>query len=411
MTAALQALWITLTALSAACAVYSGVVLWRVRRGRRVAPDIDAWADAPEPPGGWPTICVVVPAHNEERVVARLARSLAEQDHPSFTIVYALDRCTDGTRAEIERVLGNDDRFEIVEIDACPEGWAGKTHAAHAGVTRSRAAADADLLLFTDADCWFHPRCLRAAAAVVIEKNLSMLSLLSTLDAHAPWEVVAQPVAAMALLRQHPLDRVNSKRTSRAFANGQFLLFRAGAYRRIGGHEAVKDAILEDLQLAKSCKRAGLAWAVHPAGVMLRCRMYETIAEFRDGWRRIFIESARRRPSLLRRWAAELALTGVILPLGSLAAFVLGAIALNALVFIAGAIGLVFWALSVIIIWRAMRAPAAAALLAPLGAIEVVRVLAAAATDLAERRAVRWGGREYRLEPQPRRKPRGARAG
>jgi len=411
MPAALDIAAFTLSAVAIACAVYSAVVLWRVRRGRRAAPDLERWQCAPEPAGGWPMVCVVVPAHNEERVIARLAESLKTQDYPSLSVVYALDRCDDGTRAEIVRVHGENDRVEIVEIDACPEGWAGKTHAAHAGVTRSAAAANADLLLFTDADTWFHPRCLRAAAAATEEKGLAMLSLLSTLDAHALWEVVAQPVAAMALLRQHPLDRVNSKRTRRAFANGQFILFRADAYRQIGGHEAVKDAILEDLQLAKACKRAGLAWAVHPAGAMLRCRMYETLGEFRNGWRRIFIESARRRPSQLRGWAAELALTGVVLPLGSLAAFALGAFSHNTLALAAGALGLAAWGVSVIVVWRAMRAPALAALLAPLGAIEVARVLAAAARDLTERRTVRWGGREYQLEPQPRRKPRGASAG
>jgi len=408
MTAAPQALWITLTALSLACAVYSGVVLWRVRRGRRAAPDIDAWADAPGPPGAWPTICVVVPAHNEAGVVARLARSLAEQDYPSFTVVYALDRCTDATRAEIGRVHGTDPRFEIVEIDACPDGWAGKTHAAHAGVTRSRAAADADLLLFTDADCWFHPRCLRAAAAALREKRVDMLSLLSTLDAEHAWERLLQPAAVMALLRQHPLDRVNSPRTRRAFANGQFMLFDAAAYRAIGGHEAVRGELLEDLALAYTCKHAGKSWAVHPAGAALRCRMYDALPDFRSGWRRIYTESARRSPARLRKWALEFTVTGALLPLGALAALALGAAALLAgagdaalVAAAAGAAALAAWAAAVAVVWRAQGAPARHALLAPLASLEIARLMARAASDLARRRAVRWAGREYRLEPRP----------
>ena len=55
-------------------------------------------------------------------------------------------------------------RFEIVEIDACPNDWAGKVHAVYAGVTRSRGAADADFLLFADADTLFSPGCIALGA-------------------------------------------------------------------------------------------------------------------------------------------------------------------------------------------------------------------------------------------------------
>lgn len=39
----------------------------------------------------------------------------------------------------------------------------------------------------------------------------------------------------------------------RAFANGQFILLTRAAYDKIGGHEAVKSAVLEDLELARRC--------------------------------------------------------------------------------------------------------------------------------------------------------------
>ena len=47
-----------------------------------------------------------------------------------------------------------------------------------------------------------------------------------------------------------PPDRVNSFDHPRSFANGQFMLFRKATYDRIGGHAAVKGAVLEDLAFA-----------------------------------------------------------------------------------------------------------------------------------------------------------------
>jgi chlorobactene glucosyltransferase len=397
----------SLLALSVATLIYAIVVLWRLRRGLRAAPPVERWANAPAPAGGWPSVCVIAPAHNEQRVIARLARSLLEQEYPSLRVVFALDRCTDATRDEIESVIGADERFEIIEIDRCPEEWAGKTHAAHHAWSSSELARRADVLLFTDADTWHHPRSIRAAVAAMRERDAGMLSLLSTLDAHRLWERALQPAAVFALLRQHPLDRVNSQTARRAFANGQYLMFTQETYRAVGTHESVKDALLEDIALAYRCKRTHQRWVVLPAGAMLRCRMYASRDAFLRGWRRIYLESARRIPRRLRAWGLELILTGALLPLAALLAALLGAAsvatgrtdALAWSVLILGAVSATAWLASTVCVWRAQGAPAWSALLAPLGAWTVGLVMFAAARDLVRRRTLRWGGRNYTLAP------------
>jgi len=403
--APIDLLLVLLIALSVAMIAFALVVRWRIWRGLRAAPPLDRWAGAPEPAGGWPRVAVVVPAHNEERVIARLARSLLEQDYPDLRVVFALDRCTDRTREELERVAGGDSRVSIVEVADCPEGWAGKPHAAHAGYGRS-AARDADVVLFTDADTWHHPRCLRAAVAAMRERGAGMLSLLSTLEAEHAWEHAIQPAAVTALLRQHPLDRVNAEGSQRAFANGQYLLFDAETYRAIGGHESVKDAILEDIALAFRCKRTGRRWAVLPAGEMLRCRMYASRAEFLRGWRRIYLESARRLPGRLRAWSVELILTDIALPLASLAGALIGLALVGArdlglAAALCGGAAVGAWLGATASLWHAQGARVWGAILSPYGSLVVALVMLGAARDLTRRRVVRWGGREYRLEPGP----------
>ena len=58
----------------------------------------DALRDAP---AELPTMTVVIPAHNEERVAAACARSVLASDYPGLDVVFVLDRCTDGTRAAL----------------------------------------------------------------------------------------------------------------------------------------------------------------------------------------------------------------------------------------------------------------------------------------------------------------------
>ncbi len=155
-------------------------------------------------------------------------------------VVLALDRCTDDTASLARAAVADDERFEFVEIDACPADWAGKVHAIHAGVTRSRGAADADYLLFADADTEFAPGCIAASLALMRDRDLDLLSLLSTLTHRTWFERVVQPAATMELMRQFPLTLANARKDRRPFANGQFLLFTRNAYEEIGGHAAVK---------------------------------------------------------------------------------------------------------------------------------------------------------------------------
>lgn len=401
---AAPALLIALSVLAAACAVVWGVVLVHALLTALRLPTAAAGLAAA---AREETVCVVVPAHNEAGCIGRLVDSFRAQDHPGARFVLALDRCTDDTAAIARDRIGGDARFEIVEIDACPDGWAGKVHAARAGVERSRGAADADLLVFTDADCAFHPGCLRATSALLHGRGLDLLSLLSTLETRGFFEWVAQPSATLELVRQYPLLRANrAGRSRRPFANGQFMMFRAGAYRAVGGHEAVRDALLEDIAFARllSLPRHGLRTGLLLAGGMVRCRMYENGAQFRTGWKRIYTESLNRRSARMRAAAWRVRAMGTALPLAAAACLAAALVidpadgALGDFALIAALAGLGAWAAAWAVVLVSGRAPLASLPLQVVGAWVVGGILSEGARDLASGTPVRWGGREYVLE-------------
>ncbi len=379
------------------------IVLARVGRTARDLPSADRGIELARqhPPEG--RVCVVVPAHNEQGKIGRLVVSLRAQTHEDLRVVLCLDRCTDGTLDEARGAIGEDERFEVLEIERCPEDWAGKVHAVYTGVETSRGAADADWLLFTDADTAFDPECVRATLAIARQRNDGLLSLLSTLTNARWYERVVQPMSGFELVRQFPLAHASTDdaQRRRAFANGQFMLFRRDVYDAIGGHEPVRDALLEDIALAELVRRTGAGASLLLAGGMVRCSMYDDWDDYTRGWKRIYTESAGRKSARLRRHARVARAMGTVLPLCGLGALLVGVslvLAGNPLGWIgvgSGGMGLVIWLVGVLTVLRSGRAPLWTVVLTPLGAWLTGSILRSAARDLERGTPTSWGGREY----------------
>ena len=344
------------------------------------------------------SVSIVIPAHNEERVIDRCATSLRSQSHKTIQIIFVLDRCSDRTLEILQKHAEEDDRITIIENNACPDSWAGKCNAARLGA----AKATGDWLLFTDADTKFDKELVRCAIASAIKRNAALLSILSTLTITKLFERVVQPIASTFLVRHYPVDRVNRKHRSRPFANGQFLLFSRKAYEEIGGHEAVKEALLEDIAFAKTIAKDtdGRVQLLFADG-MLKCSMYPTFEAFRTGWKRIYIESHSRDMKKLKVSAITAILVGVLLPLASVAGIVVGfdtseSLYWTSIATVVAGVFVIGW------LYQINDAPILFVFLAPIGAIVVASMLWNASLMLKNRTPICWGGREYILEPRVR---------
>jgi len=389
---------IVLAGLSTAGAIYWAVVLYRVARALPEVPRVERGVRGATTNG---PVSVVIPAHNEARTIEASVRGLRGQRGVDFEAIYVLDRCTDDTRARLLAAAEGDPRIRVVDNDSCPDDWAGKCHAASIGAAEARGR----WLLFTDADCRFGPDLVRSMVAIAEERDAALCSALGRLTYGRGFERRLQPVASMVLMRIFPLDKANRPERTWPFANGQFLLFRGDDYRRLGGHAAVKDDLLEDLAFAKRFHRAGLRTAVVDAATMLEVAMYDSGAGMRSGWTRILIESCERRPSRLRRHAAEVLATGVGIPLAGLASLAMALILpptppLLFLMPLSGLLALAAMAGTLGFLHRIFGAPLVGAWLHPIASLEVATWLLGGARMLERRVPVRWGGRQYVLEPR-----------
>jgi glycosyltransferase involved in cell wall biosynthesis len=387
-------LWIG-AAAGSAMTLYWAIALVHVAKITRELPTARDGLGLAQTRTDWPSVAVVIPAHNEAKVIHELIASLRTIDYPRLTVTLALDRCTDSTADAARSAVALDPRFEILDITACEPGWSGKVHAAHIGVLDS-GAMNADLLLFADADTLFDPGCVKACVSLLEDRRLDMLSLLSTMRHERWYEILVQPAAGLELVKQYPLRLANDPSPDRrAFANGQFMLFRRDCYARFGGHHEVRKELLEDLRFAQILAYYGMRCGVLLADGMLVCRMYDSWAQFVKGWTRIYTEAAHRKPGRLIGFGWRVRTSLTILPTLAATGFLSGVWLGASWSAVPSAVGLALFLATMIAVQRLGRGPVWAASLVPIGGWIVGAILISAGRGLRRGAKIEWAGMSY----------------
>jgi chlorobactene glucosyltransferase len=240
-------------------------------------------AHAPEE-GAEPFVTIIVPARNEARNIERCMRSILASEWKAFELIVVNDHSTDGTGEIARRVAAGDPRATVVDAPDLPAGWFGKQWACHNG--ESRARAESRVLLFTDADTNHGPEVLPRALRVMREREAALFSVHPGQEYGTFWERLLMPqVIALIVLRYGDPETMNrSKNPLVKLANGQFIMITREWYDRVGGHEAVRTHVAEDLRLAQEVCRAGGNVQVLDGRGQIETRMYQGLRELLIGW-------------------------------------------------------------------------------------------------------------------------------
>ncbi len=236
----------------------------------------------PDPlPDPAPSLSVIVPARNEAKNIEACVRSALAVDWPSALEVVVLDdRSTDGTGEILARLAAEDDRVRVLEGVELPTGWLGKPHALH----RAQAHATGDWLLFIDADVTLDPLGPRRIIGRSLEQGVEMSSAMGRLEVKSFWERVVQTRMGAIIAGGNPLAEVNDPEHERMLAVGQCLAFSRAAYDRLGGHEAIKASVLDDVDFGKRAQAEGEGYRLYYGPGVFTCRMYENLSEIWNGW-------------------------------------------------------------------------------------------------------------------------------
>jgi hypothetical protein len=228
---------------------------WAAALGLPRIPDL-VKSDGGVQPVGEPTLTVIVPARNESKDIRQCLESLVRQDYERLHVVAVNDRSTDATGRIMDELAAEwPERLRVIHVTELPVEWLGKTHA------MSLAARDCqtDFLLFTDADVIFAPSALRLALAQAVAENADHLVLLPTTIIRR-WDEAALLgfFQIFGLWAARVWKVADPKARRDAIGIGAFNMLRRTAYEAVGGYEALRMEIVEDLGMARRIKRAGL---------------------------------------------------------------------------------------------------------------------------------------------------------
>ena len=207
-------------------------------------------------------------------------QSLLNQDYPNFEVIAIDDHSTDRTGDIMRNLAQENSCLKVFKAEDLPEDWLGKPFALH----QAFKVAQGEYLLFTDADPVFKPAALNTAVHVMRERELDVLTLMPKAEFGSFWERAVQPVIFGFIASLTRFKNVNDPDHRSAMGFGAFLMFRRSAYEKIGGHEAGKSDVLEDVLIAKRAKRAGLKLFVADAKQLFSIRMYFGLKEIWFGW-------------------------------------------------------------------------------------------------------------------------------
>ena len=362
--------------------------IWRIRHSRELSLDSASVSPAS------PLVSVVVPARDERRNIASCVRSILAGGYRNIEVVVVDDRSTDGTADVVREIARGDDRLTLIETPPLPDGWFGKPWACATGAKSSRG----DVICFTDADARHGPDLVARAVNAMNARQLDMLSVAGHQELGSFWERVIQPhVFWMIASRYGGTETVNhSKRVVDKIANGQCIFVRRSAYASIGGHEAVRDQVAEDVALAQRLFAAGKRTELILGRDELTTRMYTSLREIMAGWRKNIFAGGREAMPGGRVGQAifpALLLLSPLLTLLPPVAFLVQALAGGPRwLVLAWAIALAAQVITWAAVYRWMGAPVRFAALFPLGSI-VVAVVAIQAIARGSR--VEWKGRAY----------------
>lgn len=210
-------------------------------------------------PERWPSVAIVVPARDEAAMLPVSLPSLLAQDYPGTAEIFLVDDCSKDGTGDVARALSV--RYgglpvTVVSPGEPDPGWTGKLWAVRHGMALARAR-DPEYLLLTDADIAHEPDSLRELVAAAGTGGFDLVSQMARLRVASVWERLVVPAFVYFFSQLYPFRWVNRATGRTAAAAGGCVLLRTQTAVRAGVPDVIRQAVIDDVALARAVRRAG----------------------------------------------------------------------------------------------------------------------------------------------------------
>lgn len=249
-------------------------------------PRIEKGAGSRSGGGVGPLLSVIIPARNEEKNLPLLLWDLREQTYQNIEILCADDDSQDET-PRIAASCG----ARVLSLKDKPEGWLGKSWACQCGARAARG----ELLLFLDADV----RLGREGVDRLVRTYEGLGHPLSLQPYHQTEEWHEQLSLLFSLL-QLGANGTTLRHQKPQGLYGPVILLCREDYEAMGGHEGVRESLVEDVALGRRLKEAGVPFSLFTGDPEISYRMYgEGLGSLLQGWTKNIAAGAMKTPAFL----------------------------------------------------------------------------------------------------------------
>jgi len=223
-------------------------------------------------------VSIIIPARNEEKSLPILMNSLAIQTYKNFEIIVVDDNSTDNTS-----LVAKEYGAEVINLRSLPGGWLGKNWACWNGALKAKNKH----LLFLDSDTFLNKNALKT----IILKYSSAPGAISIQPYHymeKPYEQLSAFFNAVLIGAMNSFS-IFLKIFKPIGLFGPCIFCSTEDYFKSGGHEKVKDKVLEDLAMGQNFLKTGVKINNYIGKGIISFRMYPGgLKNLIHGWSKSF---------------------------------------------------------------------------------------------------------------------------
>ena len=227
-----------------------------------------------------PKISILVPARNEANNIRRCVLSLLQQNYDNYEVIVIDDNSTDNTLEILQEIQQQHPNLQIISGQPLKSGWFGKAYA----MQQLLQHATGEYCLFVDSDTEHKQNMLAFSSSNILQSKADLMSGYTQYTMRNLGEKFILPSIYLMLAMVFPFFLIRSTKTPRnSFSVGMYMMYKTTSLRKLGGFEAVRNDIDEDIMITRHFKKNGLRTHFIDAKSVVVAYMYDSFAAAYQG--------------------------------------------------------------------------------------------------------------------------------